>query len=88
MEPIYANWVVLEAKPTEDFKILLSFADGTQRIFDFTSQLKKPIYSHLNDPTLFLKGHAQFDSVVWDDETDIAPEYLYEHSSILETSKA
>lgn len=88
MKPVYASWVVLEAQLSEDFKILLTFADGSKRVFDFTPQLQKPIYSHLNDPASFMKGYAEFDTVVWDDDTDIAPEFLYEHSTVLERSNA
>lgn len=83
MKPIYPDWVVIDAVPASDYKIILKFADGSVRAFDFKPELQKPIYAHLNDPALFLKGHAEYDTVVWDDDTDIAPEFLYDHSVIL-----
>ncbi|MBQ3424756.1 MAG: DUF2442 domain-containing protein [Clostridia bacterium] len=34
----------------------------------------------LNDLNVFMNAKAAFGSVVWNDELDIAPEYLYEYS--------
>lgn len=73
-------WVVRDADLTDGWKIIITFADESVRVFDFEPQLSKPVFSHLKDPVLFKKGHAEYGTIVWDDDTDIAPEYLYDHS--------
>ncbi|WP_308578847.1 DUF2442 domain-containing protein [uncultured Oribacterium sp.] len=50
-------------------------------IFNFLSELQKPIYQQLNDLDFFLTAHVEDGTVIWNDELDIAPEYLYENSA-------
>lgn len=74
------NWVVKDVKPNSDYTLHITFADGAKKIFDAHPLLKKPIYQKLNNLAFFLSARAECGTVIWDDETDIAPEYLYESS--------
>lgn len=73
------NWVVKNVRAKEDYTLLLEFADGKKGTFDASVLLEKNIYEKLKNVQFFLKARIEGDTVVWDDETDIAPEYLYEN---------
>ena len=72
------KWVVKKATPRQDYSIELEFADGTQGTYDARPLLEKKIYQPLNALPFFMMAHVEFDTVVWNDEIDIAPERLYE----------
>ena len=74
------EWVVTDVYPQSDYTLLLTFADGEKKIYDARPLLKKPIYSQLNSLPFFLSARAEYDTVVWSDDIDIAPEHLYECS--------
>lgn len=80
------KWEVKEVKPRRDYTLLITFAGGEKRLYDARPLLCKAIYSKLKSPTFFLKAKADCGTVVWDDETDIAPEHLYECSVPVEGS--
>lgn len=79
------EWVVKEVHPNDDYTLLLTFADGEKKIYDAKPLLKKPIYSQLKSLPFFLSAKAKYDTVVWSDDVDIAPEYLYECSTSVES---
>ena len=74
------HWIVTEVTAKPDYTLLLHFADGEKRSFDALHLLQKPIYKPLQSPDFFMTAHVECGTVVWNDEVDIAPEYLYEHS--------
>ena len=76
------EWVVTKVSPTKDYTLLLTFADGTNKVYDARPLLKKEIYSPLNNIDFFLTAKAECGTVIWDDDIDIAPEYLYECSQL------
>ena len=82
----YPIWVVKEVKATDEYVLFLTFADGSQRVFDALPLLEKPIYKALKNVAFFLKAKVECGTVVWNDDTDIAPEYLYEYSNPIETN--
>lgn len=73
-------WLVRNVKAREDYTLLLTFANGEQKIYNARPLLEKPIFSELKNLTFFLTAHVEGDTVVWNDEVDIAPEHLYEKS--------
>lgn len=73
-------WVVNSVKANENFSLLLTFADGSEKLYDARPLLKKAIYAPLNNIDFFLSAKAEYGTVVWSDEVDIAPEHLYECS--------
>lgn len=75
------EWVVKEVHPNDDYTLLLTFADGEKKIYDARPLLNKPIYSQLKSLPFFLSAKAEYDTVVWSDDVDIAPEHLYECST-------
>ncbi|MDR0515577.1 MAG: DUF2442 domain-containing protein [Fibromonadaceae bacterium] len=72
--------LVDSVKALPDYKLLVGFNTGEEKIFDFSKYLSLPIFSKLKNPVLFNKAFADGTTVVWDDDTDIAPERLYSDS--------
>ena len=74
-------WVVKDVKPNKDYTLLLTFADGAQKVYNARPLLKKTIYSQLGNLDFFLCAKAEYGTGVWNDDIDIAPEHLYECST-------
>lgn len=74
------EWVVTSVCPKPDYTLLLTFADGQTKIYDARPLLDKPIYAELKNLEFFLSAKVEYDTVVWSDDVDIAPEHLYECS--------
>lgn len=73
-------WIVKEVLPRTNYSLLLTFVDGSQRIYDAQPLLRKAIFAELNSLQFFLQAHVSGDTVIWNDDVDIAPEHLYECS--------
>ena len=73
-------WIVREVVPREDYTLLLTFADGSKRVYDAAPLLHKPVFTELKHLPFFLKAQVSGDTVIWNDDVDIAPEHLYECS--------
>ena len=74
------KWVVLHVQAKRNHTLDLEFADGKKGNFDFKPLLVKPMYAKLSNISYFLGAFVSCGSVAWDEEIDIAPEYLYENS--------
>lgn len=73
-------WVVKSVVPQENYTLLLTFADGKKRLYNARPLLNKPLFAELKNLPFFLQARVGGDTVVWNDEVDIAPEHLYENS--------
>lgn len=71
---------VTSVKATDDYKLILNFDNSEQRVFDMQPILNFGRFSELKNLTEFKKVHIAFDSIEWDNELDLDPEYLYEKS--------
>lgn len=77
-------WIVKTVQPKKDYTLLITFADGSTKLYDARPLLKKPIYSQLNNLDFFMCAKTEYGTVVWNDDIDIAPEHLYEYSKPVE----
>lgn len=66
--------------PLPDYKLLLTFENDEQKIFDMTPYLEHGIFSELKDTTVFQSVHINFDTVEWNNGADLCPEVLYQNS--------
>ncbi len=77
------KWVIA-AHPLDDYRLHLTFNDGSQRIFDCLPLIEKyKLFAPLRDKEVF--NHFDLDgwTICWLDGTiDIAPEHLYEMSEV------
>jgi hypothetical protein len=72
---------VKNVKPLTDFKLLLTFENNEQRIFDMTPFLNKGIFKELRDINMFDTVHISFDTIQWKNGADLCPEMLYKDST-------
>lgn len=73
-------WIVKDVVPTENYSLLLTFADGSKRIYNARPLLEKAIFADLKSLPFFMTARISGDTVVWNEDVDIAPEHLYECS--------
>ena len=70
---------VEQAKYIDDYKIWLSFNDGTQGEIDLASELYGEIFEPIREPENFRQFHVhtELNTLTWPNGADFAPEYLY-----------
>lgn len=72
------KWVVADVKALPNYRLDVSFADGSQKRFDASYLLEYSIFEPLRNEAFFKLAHVDCGTVVWNDMLDIAPEHLYE----------
>lgn len=78
-----ADWFVEAVVAQPDWTLLIDFANGERRLYQARELLSDARFAPLCSPEFFMRARRSGHSVVWSDEIDIAPEYLFEHSSPL-----
>ena len=74
---------IKEVKPSPDYLLHLTFENGEKRFFDMKPYLNKGIFQELKDVSLFNTVRVSFDTIEWDNEADLDPEFLYKESKSL-----
>lgn len=74
---------VVKVLPTADFHLELVFENGERRRFDMRPLLTVKPWIRIADPEIFKMARAEYGTVVWPGEIDIAPETLYDESTPL-----
>ena len=74
------DWQVKAVEPTKDFKLILTFKSGEKRIFDFLPMFNHKINKPLKNIRLFMKAKVHHNTVMWNNNLDLCPEYFYENS--------
>ena len=69
--------------PQDDFNLILDFADGEKRIYDFKPNLSHKFYKALADIRLFKAVTVNDGEIEWVTGQDFCPHTLYEQSSPL-----
>jgi hypothetical protein len=78
---------VIRAEHEEDFRIHLTFNDGTEASVDFESWLSGPVFEPLKDRGYFRTFFLDGGTVAWPNGADIAPETLYEAAQATRSNK-
>ncbi len=62
-----------------DYKLLLSFDDGSTRLVDLAGELDGEIFEPLKDTDHFKKVRVNPDlaTIVWENGADMCPDFLY-----------
>ncbi|MFC2156047.1 DUF2442 domain-containing protein [Acidobacteriota bacterium] len=72
---------IKNVKPLSGFKLLLTFENNEEKIFDVNPFLDKGIFKELKDAESFNTVHVCFDTVEWNNGADLCPELLYAEST-------
>jgi hypothetical protein len=74
---IKRNPKLIFVKPLQDYKLLLSFSNGENKIFDCKKILEYPAYKALKNTEIFNSVYVFCGVPTWLDNTiDIAPEII------------
>lgn len=72
---------VKNAEYLRDYKILLTFEDKQKKIVDFEKALDNfegPIFRPLRDVEYFKNFKINIGTLVWPNDADVSPDYLYQ----------
>ena len=72
---------ILNAEYVEDYKIHVTFNNDESGIIDLKEVIlndKRPIFRELSDANKFRQFKVDFDTIVWENGLDLAPEFLYD----------
>ncbi len=71
---------VIDVRATDDHKLILTFDNNECRVFDISPYLNIGRFRELQDIKVFKHVSVSFDTVEWENELDIDPEFLYAKS--------
>lgn len=73
-----------DAEYLGDYRLRLSFDDGTEGDIDLENELWGEVFEPLRDKDLFkqFRVDTELRTVVWPTGADLAPEYLYQKASV------
>ncbi len=72
---------VKKVKPLDNYRLLLTFENNEQRVFDVSPYLDTGVFSELKG-SLFRTVVVNFDTVAWANGADLDPEVLYDKSEV------
>ena len=73
-------WIT-EAEYVEDYKIHVTFNNDEKGIVDLEAVIlndDRSVFKELVDLAKFRRFKADFDTIVWENGLDLAPEFLYD----------
>jgi hypothetical protein len=68
---------VIAAKYQTEYKIDLEFNDGVSMSVDLKNELVGEVFEPLRDKLYFKKFRIKYNTIEWENGSDLAPEYLY-----------
>ena len=74
---------VTNAVPCGRQKIRVEFDTGEKGIFDCSYLIADPYWQKLKEEKFFNTARAEYGTIVWDDNIDVAPESVWERSCII-----
>ena len=71
---------VKDVKYVSEYKLLLSFDDGSVKLVDLERELDGEIFEPLKDINYFktVRVNTDLDTIVWENGADMSPDFLYE----------
>ena len=73
---------VTEAESCGGYNVKVCFDTGERGVFNCEYLTADPYWSRLKDARFFNTARAEYGTIVWDDNLDVAPESVWERSSI------
>ncbi|MDD5266512.1 MAG: DUF2442 domain-containing protein [Methylococcales bacterium] len=78
---------VTNAEYCGEYKVWLSFNDGTEGEVDLASELYGQVFEPLTDKEFFKSFKLEGHTLSWSNGADFAPEFLYEQIAPISTFK-
>jgi hypothetical protein len=72
--------LITEAKYLFGYTVLLTFNDGSIRVFDFEPELRGEVMIPLKDAEYFRQFFLDCGTLCWPNDVDFCPDSLYEHA--------
>lgn len=71
------------AKYLNEYKISVSFEDGTAGVIDLENELWGEVFEPLKDLSVFqdFRVDSELQTIVWPTGADLAPEFLYQRAA-------
>jgi hypothetical protein len=79
---------IINVEYVEAYRLNLEFNNGEWRTIDLEPELWGEAFEPLKDLDFFRQVRLEFKTLVWPNDTDLAPEYLYEKSQPLNRAAA
>ena len=73
------DYDVIEARYVRDYIVWLRFRDGTSGEIDLGPELHGEVFEPLREPAVFQAFVIKFDTLVWPNGADFAPEFLHDN---------
>ena len=77
---------VIQAEYRGEYRILVTFNDGSEKTIDFLGWLEGPIFEPLKELAYFQRFFIDGGTIAWPNGADIAPETLYEAQAVDEAA--
>ena len=74
---------IIDVKPLEDYKLLLTFDNNIKKIKDMKPYLNKGVFKALQDKSIFNSVEIVLGTIAWGD-IDMCPDSLFESSIVIE----
>ena len=71
---------VTKATPRGVFDVDVEFDTGERGVFNCEYLTADPYWKSLSDPAVFGTARAEYGTIVWDGNIDVAPESVWERS--------
>ncbi|MES9857794.1 MAG: DUF2442 domain-containing protein [Sedimenticola sp.] len=71
---------IISVRPLPNYQLALEFENGEHRKFDMRPLLLMKPWDKITSQSMFQQAKAEYGTVVWPNEIDIAPETLYDNS--------
>ena len=72
MNPKVKNVVV-----EKDFKLVITFTNGEEKVFDVRPYLEIGVFKSLKNVAMYSTAHVEYGTVVWQNNVDFDPDTLY-----------
>lgn len=71
---------IIDVKALNDYKILVIYQNGEQRIKDMKPYLEKGVFKKLKNEEFFKSVKVSFGTISWGEEIDLCADSIYETS--------
>jgi hypothetical protein len=75
---------IIDVRPLDDYKLILTFGNGEKKIYDMAYWLDKPMFQELKNIDLFRTVKVVGLSISWLHGQDLCPDELYEDSELIQ----